>query len=324
MLTFTQRGMPDLLWPELKIALIKYFKEDIIFLDQSKSASDVHFEFNYDKKSKLIGKFNVLILHEPASVVPIQYKSKILKKFQLVLPMGIWRSRNLLLENWILHPRSWSLDNNLTKINEEKRTRNLVMVNGNKFSANKKSLYGLRRNISKKLFNLGVGFDLYGQNWHMSKIKELRERLWAIRREISALNFPSFKEAFSEFTYRYPGYKGPIDDKYDLLTKYKFALIIENEADYITEKIFDAIYSKCVPLYIGPDLNEFKDLNNCIVHITPSAESIATFLKSDFNNEYLDKKKHIEYFINNSSEIELFSMRSIADKIANYVKNNYN
>jgi hypothetical protein len=325
MLTFTERGMPELLWAELKIALSKNFEEEIIFLDQNMRKSDVHFEFNYDKKnSKLLGKFNVLILHEPESVIPIQYKTKVLKKFQLVLPMGIWRSRNLLLDNWILHPRSWSAEDNLIQTIEDTRNRNLVMVNGNKFSANKKSLYGLRRKLSKNLFKLEVGFDLYGQNWQMSKTKELKERIWAIRKEISAFNFPSFKEAFSEFTYRYPGYKGPVDDKYNLLTKYKFALIIENEADYITEKIFDAIYSKCVPLYIGPDLKELKDLNNCIVHISPSAKSIATFLKSDFTDEYLNKKRYIEYFINNSNEIDLFSMRSIADKIAAYVKTNYN
>lgn len=45
----------------------------------------------------------------------------------------------------------------------------------------------------------------------------------------------------------------PIKDKYEIYSKYKYALIIENSSypDYWTEKIADCYLSNCFPFYIG-------------------------------------------------------------------------
>lgn len=45
----------------------------------------------------------------------------------------------------------------------------------------------------------------------------------------------------------------PIKDKYEIYSKYKYALIIENSnyLDYWTEKIADCYLSNCFPFYIG-------------------------------------------------------------------------
>jgi hypothetical protein len=41
------------------------------------------------------------------------------------------------------------------------------------------------------------------------------------------------------------------------MANFRFALIIENEASYVSEKLLNAIIAGCVPIYCGPNLSEF-------------------------------------------------------------------
>jgi len=59
-------------------------------------------------------------------------------------------------------------------------------------------------------------------------------------------------------------YKGECISKYVVLSKYVFALCFENMAmkGYITEKIFDCLYSGTIPLYLGAtDISELIPVN---------------------------------------------------------------
>ena len=56
------------------------------------------------------------------------------------------------------------------------------------------------------------------------------------------------------FATNYISYKGKVNSKKETLLKYKFAICYENARDipgYITEKIFDAMLSGSVPVYVG-------------------------------------------------------------------------
>ena len=52
-------------------------------------------------------------------------------------------------------------------------------------------------------------------------------------------------------------FRGPCDDKHELLSRYKFVIAYENTAypGYVTEKVIDAIVAGSVPVYMGaPDI----------------------------------------------------------------------
>lgn len=54
-------------------------------------------------------------------------------------------------------------------------------------------------------------------------------------------------------------FKGPCDDKHELLGRYKFTIAYENTAypGYVTEKVIDAMVAGSVPVYMGaPDIAE--------------------------------------------------------------------
>lgn len=79
-----------------------------------------------------------------------------------------------------------------------------------------------------------------------------------------------------------------IEDKYEVLSKYKYALIIENSvcSDYWTEKLSDCYLSQCLPFYYGcPNiLDYFNPQSISIIDInnpTDSIERIKTAIKSN-------------------------------------------
>ena len=320
MLKISSRGMPEDLFFELKRACnsILANKIEYDFDNISKQNSDIHFEFNYSKnRGNLPGKLNVLILWEPRSVMPWQYKNTSLEKFQLIIPISPWRAESLGLKNWILHPVMHN--ESITLSTERKKT--VVMINGAKFSANRNSLYGFRRKISKELYKYQIDYDLKGLNWKMSKLKEIRERIWAVRKELQARNMPSLKEAFSDYFYKYPEYKGEVADKIFTLSQYRYSLIIENEADYISEKLIDAIIAKTVPIYIGPSLENFAFLSRCVYQCEPNVKSILKILTNDNSNTYLQKKKYIDEL--DFNDFEIFTKSYNFNKIAKMTKEHF-
>lgn len=78
-------------------------------------------------------------------------------------------------------------------------------------------------------------FDLYGEGWDMPH--------------------PAVASPLHAAAGRV--YRGTVDDKLSLLAKYRFALAFENSRypGYITEKLFDCFFARCIPIYSGaPDV----------------------------------------------------------------------
>jgi hypothetical protein len=78
-------------------------------------------------------------------------------------------------------------------------------------------------------------------------------------------------------------FKGPCDNKHDLLSRYKFTIAFENTAypGYVTEKVIDAIVAASVPVYMGaPDIVEELPAEAFIdARAFSSPEAIATYME---------------------------------------------
>ncbi len=101
---------------------------------------------------------------------------------------------------------------------------------------------------------------------------------------------------------RFRTYQGPVKNKIEILSKYRFAICYENATGfpgYITEKIFDCFFAGCVPIYLGApniaqhipqncfiDKRDFDNYSSLYSHISvlredkylEYQESIASFL----------------------------------------------
>ena len=281
------------------------------------------FSFNHDPSFGVpAGECKVLILWEPASVMPWQYRERNLKKFDLVIPMSSWRAKNLGIKDYAFHPYDFTQAEITSPF--KKRLKKVVMINSAKFSSGKNSLYGLRRETSKYLHERNLDYSLYGTNWKMSRMMEIRKRAVSLKNSIFARERVSLRELSSELFYSYPEYKGWIADKFEILSQFNISLVIENEADWITEKIFDSLIAGTVPLYVGPDLSkQFPQLHACILKAEPNVKNIYQSLLG-VSEEELDEKRHaINSFLKDESleGIKFWSPSNQWKKVAEISRN---
>jgi len=134
-----------------------------------------------------------------------------------------------------------------------------VMITANKKSSHQLELYSEREKTARWFeVNHPEEFDLYGMGWD--------RRVFSGPFPVRALNrFPSLARLLAPTR---PSYRGVIAEKRPLIEKYTFSICYENAREipgYITEKIFDCLFSGNIPVYWGaPDIEEFVP-KNCFV-----------------------------------------------------------
>ena len=120
--------------------------------------------------------------------------------------------------------------------NSKYRLKRIVMINGNhKPASYDGELYSKRIEAIASLSSFDV-VDLYGRGW---------DKWWSR----ASMWLPYWKHRGALMSI----YKGPCKSKYEVLSKYDFALCFENMSmkGYITEKIFDCLIAGTIPLYLG-------------------------------------------------------------------------
>jgi hypothetical protein len=200
---------------------------------------------------------------------------------------------------------SWKNRNHLTLINSNqiRRVYKPLHIFYSLFDKSLKSeLYTLRLKLIY-FFHKGGKFDLYGRNWD---------------KKLYGVPYKYYNAAKSV-------YKGSVEDKITTMSKYRFALCIENIVypGYITEKIFDCLFAGCIPIYYGaPDVEDYIP-KNCYIDYRDF---------KDYNelNNYLENFNEIKFndFHNNisnfllSNKFKEFSCKCYAEKLFSTIKLN--
>ena len=127
----------------------------------------------------------------------------------------------------------------------------IVMIQGNKFSAHKFENYSLRRKILREGISQDLSLDLYGVGWNKGFFYDFSSWFKSLRR--IKLRSLSAKGIFG-MGYKYANYLGSPSNKFEVLRSYKVSIVIENSSDFVSEKLFDSVFSGCLTFYIGPDL----------------------------------------------------------------------
>lgn len=116
-------------------------------------------------------------------------------------------------------------------------------------------------------------FDLYGEGWQS--------------------RHPAVEPAVHAAAER--AYRGTVQDKLKLLAGYRFALVYENTrfSGYISEKLFDCFYARCIPIYSGaPDIAQYVPPAAFIdVRQFPSFPELERFLRHTTEE---DAKRYVD------------------------------
>ncbi len=138
-------------------------------------------------------------------------------------------------------------------------------------------------------------FHLFGRGWNHPAA--LPGRWGRVRNQLR-----KFFAHFFPVKSPYVTWRGPVDDKIELLTRARFCLAHENCRDlpgYVTEKLFDSFRAGCVPVYIGP--KEIAELvpADCFIDgrkfATPS--ELDAFLRGIDDAAYRGYQERIQSFL---------------------------
>ena len=183
----------------------------------------------------------LLILREPKTVVSWNFQQEPHQYYDRVLTF-----RHSLVDNRRYFPyyASRFRIEDMLDIGELESRRLSVMINSYLKSDDPSQLYSYRENVVRWFeANASADFDLYGHGWTSYSVP-IRGS-WAI-------SLPRLR--------RLSTYRGYSQSKLHTLNKYKFAFCIENsvEEGYLSEKLFDALLSRCIPIYLGsPEVSKF-------------------------------------------------------------------
>ena len=190
-----------------------------------------------------------LVLWEPQIVEKERYSKKVLEQYGIIYaPSPIW-AKHVSGKSF-----NWPQDKVMAIEGESEwllREKKFVVIQGNKFSARKGELYSLRRKVIRKL---GNKVDLFGTNWNKGFAFDWLH--WSVSAVNSNLNELSLKSIIG-IGRRYKNYSGPVNNKREELLKYRYAIVIENSADFVSEKLFDCVSAGCIVIYTGPALEKF-------------------------------------------------------------------
>jgi hypothetical protein len=209
----------------------------------------------------------VLVRQEPIVVRPQNYRTDYIKQMSLVIDVGrspfVSKSRI----NW---PQRWTLEHLVSpKIASSERVDRFAIINANKMSFVKGELYSLRRIAAQKSLDIDVwGFD-WNMPWLKKSTKAFEELLIPLKHGFGV------KLSAIDGWFRSPlSFKGTTADKIATLASYRFALVIENSIEYMSEKLFDSLFAGTFPIYVGPNPADFGMPEFVAIHAKPDINSI--------------------------------------------------
>lgn len=258
------------------------------------------------RRTKGSRKKSILIRNEPNVVCPKNYDPSTTSKFDQIVDIGRELSdTSFTLPYSISWPSSSTLADHLGKAKLEA----VVFMNSNKLSFIQGELYTLRRLALKNR-----DITLFGPGWNSSALRRLKILLAELVISIQSKQKFSWYAAKNWFS-KYTNYMGLAENKLAALSDFKVALTIENSADYMSEKLMDALLAGCIPVYVGPETSRFEIPEELVFRAEPSLESINVNIELALAADFEDWRKKASVFLANEETRIYWSQSRIYEEI---------
>jgi len=262
-------------------------------------------------------------------VSPKEYTTAVTKKYDSVIR---WSALQRVNENekFFTYGGFWAgdLEKNLHTYSRKGRPKNSIgILNANKHSFITGSLYTLRSRVIQRLASAFPDFEVNvaGANWQAGEVFEANQQARSLLQAFlfrQPINLSLTKAPIR----RLPNinFYGEVSSTLDYLSANKFAVVIENEASSVSEKLFNAILAGCVPLYFGPPIEEFGINPAAIVQAGPSPND---FIRAIKNLENFDSSWVIQAgqdWIREASTIHEYSYETSMVRLADLISQDLN
>jgi hypothetical protein len=271
-------------------------------------------------------KTKTLVVFEPKAVHPLQHRVETRILYDNVL---LQSARQKLLANeqvlqWgnlsdSIHFKPQTLEP------EPKLIESIVFLNENKFSFVRGSQYKLRVLALRHIAAAGYSVVVGGRNWDRSLLWSLLAQLVVLFRQlkvaqdISLSNWTPFRLGRNANVQ----VVGPVEDGHRFLGSGTLALVIENDPDYVSEKLINALVAGAIPIYVGPDLDPTNIPESLIVRSEPNpkdiVEAINRLAPTDLRKKGIEISTWIREPLNTNPWTQSYCIESLAREISTFV-----
>jgi hypothetical protein len=258
-----------------------------------------------------VGEFPIIFVrNEPIVVWPENYSPKALSLTSKLIDVGPYGHDTRSNFPW---PQDWNQNLEFKEV-VSPRSESVVLISGNKLSFIEGEMYSLRR---KCIFNL-PDLDLYGNGWNSDFLHKLLIFAEEIRLAIASGILPRLSNSRG-WLKRPSNWKGATPSKLDTLSRYKYSLVIENSTGYLSEKIFDSFFARCIPVYVGPSVDKFEIPANLVVKVDPNLSSIERGIEIARAMDYDQWRASLDEWLMSDSVSTKWSAANVYDGIASEV-----
>jgi hypothetical protein len=206
----------------------------------------------------------MLVIFEPKSVNPSQHTRRIRNKYGsiVIISESHRMSESDILWDYGVLPTPEIVEKTISRNGARTGNREfeIGLINENKFSTNIDEAYTLRQRLIEKLAKSEHQVAVAGANWEKGFIWYTAKQAFAALIQLRGGHVPRISKIrfpFSRADRRRIAFLGRVDTQVGFLSRCSYSLVIENEATYVTEKLFNALVAGSLPLYIGPDLRKY-------------------------------------------------------------------
>jgi len=251
----------------------------------------------------------ILIRNEPIVVWPDNYKKKYLKRLNKIIDVGQPTPDG----DFLPWPQDWSQVNSKFK-SPTTRLNKFALINGNKLGFIPGELYSLRR----KCVNAFNEIDLFGANWKMPLGRKLY--LFAAELYIAIKNGFLPRISSSVLWFSEPkNYFGAPESKFEILNNYRYSLVIENSMHYMSEKLFDALLARSIPVYVGPNVEKFGIPKNLVFQAEPNLNSIKAAMESAKHADQSTWERDLNTWLNDPNTLDTWTAEKVYNRIMNEI-----
>jgi hypothetical protein len=208
---------------------------------------------------------SVLVKNEPSIVIPAHDDIRVDSKFDSVLEVG-----RPLAEIPIRWPQTW----NTNYFDNSKRLDQTVAMSANKFSFTTGELYSLRAKAYAEMQSV----VLFGSGWNRPLFIDLLKLAKEFQITVLAAPRKLTSSCIGNLRIRPRNFLGPAKDKLETISRYKVSLVIENSAEFMSEKLIDSILAGTIPVYVGPPVEMFGIPKELVVSAEPNVLSVQAAL----------------------------------------------
>jgi hypothetical protein len=201
---------------------------------------------HYSKKATKGANFRVLLLIEPSITWP-KNSSKNFSHYDMVVAAGSF-SNMVTPYPWFNRPDA---NASQTRGSSERKKR-FTAIAADKYSWVPGELYSLRRRIARKFPDF---VDLYGPGWNKGFLRRLKTTLGELAIILWSGRLPKLS-GFISYLFLRVSSSGTIETKQEAYERNVFALVVENSLELRTEKLYDAVESGAIPVYVGPEVQD--------------------------------------------------------------------